>query len=175
MTKPKTAPKKKAAPARASKPAPLRKPKRGPTSRLQPTPEMAVRMKDFGTVMCTVREVAGCLGCDEASLLRFWAACPEMRAIYEQAMDDGKQSLRRAQFKNALEGNATMQIWLGKQLLGQRDQIDQTRTTKVDLSGLTMEQLDALETLLRAAGSNPAGPADTGGRAGGQAPSAVRH
>jgi hypothetical protein len=32
----------------------------------------------------------------------------------------GRISLRRAQFKAALEGNITAQIWLGKQLLGQR-------------------------------------------------------
>ena len=33
----------------------------------------------------------------------------------------GKISLRRAQFNKALRGNTTMQIWLGKQLLGQVD------------------------------------------------------
>jgi hypothetical protein len=30
-------------------------------------------------------------------------------------------TLRRMQMKLASEGNATMQIWMGKQLLGQRD------------------------------------------------------
>lgn len=33
----------------------------------------------------------------------------------------GKSSLRRAQWATALKGNATMQIWLGKQELGQKD------------------------------------------------------
>ena len=32
-----------------------------------------------------------------------------------------RQSLRRAQIKSALSGNATMLIWLGKQYLGQSD------------------------------------------------------
>ena len=32
-----------------------------------------------------------------------------------------KQKLRQAQIKNALSGNTTMQIWLGKQILGQSD------------------------------------------------------
>jgi hypothetical protein len=32
-----------------------------------------------------------------------------------------KQSLRRAQIKLALSGNAVMLIWLGKNLLGQSD------------------------------------------------------
>jgi len=33
-------------------------------------------------------------------------------------------SLRRAQIKTALDGNPTMQIWLGKQYLGQHDKIE---------------------------------------------------
>ena len=33
-----------------------------------------------------------------------------------------KQALRRAQLKNALGGNTSMQIWLGKNILGQSDQ-----------------------------------------------------
>ncbi len=35
-------------------------------------------------------------------------------------------SLRRAQWQNAMEGNATMQIWLGKQYLGQKNNLDVT-------------------------------------------------
>jgi len=34
----------------------------------------------------------------------------------------GENNLRLAQFKNALEGNTTMQVWLGKNWLGQRDE-----------------------------------------------------
>lgn len=33
----------------------------------------------------------------------------------------GDSLLRSAQFKNAMEGNTSMQIWLGKQRLGQRE------------------------------------------------------
>ena len=32
-----------------------------------------------------------------------------------------KESLRRQQYKMAMEGNVTMLIWLGKQLLGQKE------------------------------------------------------
>ena len=34
---------------------------------------------------------------------------------------EGKASLRRMQGKSAQDGNVTAQIWLGKQMLGQRD------------------------------------------------------
>jgi hypothetical protein len=33
----------------------------------------------------------------------------------------GRASLRRAQYQSAMSGNTTMQIWLGKQMLGQKD------------------------------------------------------
>lgn len=40
---------------------------------------------------------------------------------YERYTAKGKVDLRRAQYQTALEGNTTMQIWLGKQMLGQTD------------------------------------------------------
>jgi len=36
-------------------------------------------------------------------------------------LENGRSSLRRLQWKSATNGNITMQIWLGKQYLGQRD------------------------------------------------------
>jgi len=38
-----------------------------------------------------------------------------------KGLENGKSSLRRIQWKSALGGNTTMQIWLGKQYLQQRD------------------------------------------------------
>jgi hypothetical protein len=38
--------------------------------------------------------------------------------------DAGKATLRRAQWQKALSGNPTMLIWMGKQILGQRDKND---------------------------------------------------
>jgi len=50
---------------------------------------------------------------------------------YKKHGDEGKSSLRRNQWKSAQDGNVTMQIWLGKQMLGQRDKsdVDQTLLT----------------------------------------------
>ncbi len=50
-------------------------------------------------------------------------------AFYKQKRKGGKASLRRSQWLNAIDNkNTTMQIWLGKQYLGQSDknEIDQT-------------------------------------------------
>ena len=48
------------------------------------------------------------------------------REIMDRGYARGRISLRRAQMKLAEEGNATMGIWLGKQLLNPRDNIDTT-------------------------------------------------
>ena len=57
----------------------------------------------------------------------------------------GRISVRRAQMKLVESGNATMSVWLGKQLLGQRD------VTPLEVSGphgealkVSLETFDAL-------------------------------
>ena len=45
--------------------------------------------------------------------------------VFKQKRGKGKISLRRSQFRLA-EKNANMAIWLGKQYLGQKDNIDVT-------------------------------------------------
>lgn len=49
---------------------------------------------------------------------------PEIAAVVARGRALGRISLRRKQMQLAEEGNATMLIWLGKQLLGQRDNFD---------------------------------------------------
>ena len=44
--------------------------------------------------------------------------------VYKKFSGSGKASLRRWQFDNARKGNATMQIWLGRQYLGQSERQD---------------------------------------------------
>lgn len=41
--------------------------------------------------------------------------------IYLKGRESGKAKLRDVQLKSAMGGNVTMQIWLGKQYLGQTD------------------------------------------------------
>jgi hypothetical protein len=53
-----------------------------------------------------------------------------------------KISIRRQQLKLAEAGNATMLIWLGKQVLGQRDKIAQEIKVKDDgVTRITLEEL----------------------------------
>lgn len=43
---------------------------------------------------------------------------------FKRKASKGKMSLRRWQFDSARKGNVTMQIWLGKQYLNQKETID---------------------------------------------------
>ena len=66
-------------------------------------------------IHCTHTEIAAVVGCSVDTLTRRFAD------IIEKAREDGKSSLRRAQWKAALSGDRTLMIWLGKQHLGQND------------------------------------------------------
>lgn len=69
----------------------------------------------LASIHCTMEEIGYIVGCSVDTLEnRFSESIKEGRAR-------GRASLRRMQYEAAKKGNATMLIWLGKQLLGQRD------------------------------------------------------
>jgi hypothetical protein len=72
-------------------------------------------------INCTDKEIAHCLGVHEATLIRRKKQDSEFAETLERARSTGRMSLRRKQFEKANAGSDTMLIWLGKQLLGQRD------------------------------------------------------
>ena len=72
---------------------------------------------NLARVFCTQQEIANMLGVG----LRTLQYDDEFMRVYKEAHENAKSSLRRFQFKSAQEGNVTMQIWLGKQYLGQQD------------------------------------------------------
>jgi len=66
------------------------------------------------------------LGCKDIEIADWFGINAEtLRYNFKAELTKGreslKQSLRRAQIKTALSGNATLLIWLGKQILGQQD------------------------------------------------------
>ena len=74
-------------------------------------------------IQCTGEEIAGAVGCSYDTIER---ACKREQnmsfADYSaQKCAEGRASLRRNQWKAAENGNPTMLIWLGKQMLGQTD------------------------------------------------------
>ena len=55
--------------------------------------------------------------------------------FFKKNSEDGKMSLRRAQFKKAVvDGHPTMLVWLGKQMLGQRDHMEFSNAQPITLA-----------------------------------------
>jgi hypothetical protein len=78
-----------------------------------------VIVERLAAIMCTEAEIAAVLGVCVRTLQRDEEFC----RIYKKGMDAGRASIRRSQFEMMKAGNATMAVWLGKQYLGQKDQI----------------------------------------------------
>ena len=77
-------------------------------------------------IQCTKDEMCGIFNVHEETLTKWCHQEYSMgfSDIYKKLSSTGKMSLRRQQFKSAENGNVTMQIWLGKQYLGQTDKVE---------------------------------------------------
>lgn len=93
-------------------------------------PRKKIDQKQFENLcglQCTLEEICGffdvCTDTLETWCKRTYKA--NFSEVFSKKRGMGKISLRRNQWRLA-EKNATMAIWLGKQYLGQRDQIEAT-------------------------------------------------
>lgn len=85
------------------------------------------QIKAMVRIQCTRDEVCDVMQMDDKTLTKCLKDRGEasFSAFYKRHQGEGKASLRRAQWKAATENhNATMLVWLGKQMLGQRDQVE---------------------------------------------------
>jgi len=83
-----------------------------------PRPKLEIpdtKVEQLASYGCSNKEIAEYFECDESTIRkRFSVYLTKGRA-------SGKIRLRQFQWKSAEDGNVTMQIWLGKQILGQMD------------------------------------------------------
>jgi len=95
---------------------------------------------------CTLEEIAARLEVSEDTIQRAVkrAHNQTFAAYFGQKRKVGHASLRARQYQTAMEGNVTMQIWLGKQWLGQKDVVETT--------GRNTEMMDALIRAIQASG-----------------------
>lgn len=78
-------------------------------------PEQVIRL---ARLHCTMEEMASFFGCHRDTLHNNFSA------EIDKGRSEGNISLRRKQWQMAVEkGNVVMLIWLGKQMLGQRNEI----------------------------------------------------
>ena len=91
-------------------------------------PRKEIDQKQFENLcglQCTLEEICGWFGVTDKTLdgwckRTYHASFSE---VFKQKRGAGKISLRRSQWRLA-EKNANMAIWLGKQYLGQKDQVE---------------------------------------------------
>lgn len=95
--------------------------------------------------------IAGLLGIHPDTLYK---ACERdhkigFTAYSEQKRAEGKELLRAKQFETAMSGNVSMQIWLGKQHLGQRDKSDVDQTGAPSSLNITVDSSETVIELKR--------------------------
>ena len=92
---------------------------------LQTNAETLKSLKGLGRIQATYRESAAFFGVCLETFRIFLRDNEKARDVFEDSKQAGKTALRRLQIQSAEKGNVTMQIWLGKQMLGQTDRTDQ--------------------------------------------------
>ena len=107
-------------------------------------------------LQCTDEEIAAWFGVS-AKTIANRRKQPKFAEVMERGRAKGRVSVRRAQMKLLEAGNATMGVWIGKQVLGQRDVITTEHTGlsgvpiqvayKPDLTQLTDEELRNLREI----------------------------
>jgi hypothetical protein len=89
--------------------------------KLTDAPETLAQVQALGKIQCTMKEAAAVLGVTEKTFIEFLQRFKKANEAFVAGKEAGRASLRRQQWKLAESGHATMQIWLGKQYLGQAD------------------------------------------------------
>lgn len=134
-------------------PVPLARDKGGRPRILKPDERNLELLGRLGSIQATTREASAFFRVSEPTFLKFVSDFPLARAVWDEAREQGRMSLRRTQLNQALSGNPTMLVWLGKQYLGQTDVARLDATVKqetthivdsVDLAALSRDERDML-------------------------------
>ena len=111
---------------------------------------------------CTMPEIAAFFDVPLRTLEDKYTNDENVRNAIDKGRNEGKLSLRRKQIQIMDEtNNPTMAIWLGKQLLGQRDRQEILQDVHIeerkvlDLTRITDEDLNIIERALKYAVDEP--------------------
>jgi hypothetical protein len=129
-----------------------------------PKPKVEIDLDEFYKLcrlQCTQEEIAAWFGVSESTIARRVANVGRMFKDYRDAWTrgraEGRISVRRAQFQAMLAGDKTMLVWLGKQLLEQKDSVkESTKTIRIQDARKTL--VDEITEYLIENGSPAAGP-----------------
>lgn len=76
----------------------------------------------LATMHCSLQEIADCASTSVEVLEKRYSG------IIAKGRSEGKKSLRKAQMEKALSGDVRMLMWLGKQYLGQNENVQDTES-----------------------------------------------
>jgi hypothetical protein len=109
----------------------------------QGRPEVKIdwnKVDGYLKAQCNGTGIAGLLGISPETLYRHCQK--DHKVVFDvysaQKKSEGRELLRAKQHLTAMEGNVTMQIWLGKQYLDQKDRSD--FTTKDEQINITFSK-----------------------------------
>lgn len=101
--------------------------------------------RELAGIMCTEEEIGRVLGFSREWINKRKKTDAQLAEALELGRENGKATLRRLQWAGAMSGNATMLIWLGKQHLGQMDDVKRMEIElRKALDGLPDAQLEAI-------------------------------
>jgi hypothetical protein len=110
-------------------------------------PTLVAKLARIG---CTDREISGIVGMEESGVSKRFSD------ILRKSRETMRERLRRVQWKSAMKGNITMQIWLGKQMLGQADKAEVSGPNGTSLTVQIVNYIDRpnrdVQTIPAAAG-----------------------
>lgn len=106
-------------------------------------------MAKLVSIQCTQDEICGIIGMNTDTLNTRLKERGEggFSDFYKKHSDKGKASLRRLQWRAAEEGNPTMLVWLGKQMLKQRDKPEDDSKTAQEFAREIVEATSAMKKL----------------------------
>lgn len=121
------------------------------------------KLEQLAAVHCTEAEMAAQFNMSWPTFDKLRQQNPQIKEVIERGKYKGTSSLRSAQYKAALAGNPTMLIWMGKQILGQRDDIPTVidgQQQKAFLPKWLQRKLkaDIQEKMERSGSTNPSQP-----------------
>jgi hypothetical protein len=102
-----------------------------------------LQVEKLAAINCSYAEMAAVLNCSVDLLQR------RFPQVIEKGRETGKMSLKRKQYEVAMSGNVTMLIWLGKIILGQREE-QPSVTITAHPSPKTETALNEIKDLLKA-------------------------
>lgn len=113
-------------------------------------------IEKLSAIGCTNEEIAGVCGCSVRTL-EMYLKKPEFTAAKMRGLAKCQISMRRLQWKAAEKGDVRMLIFLGKQFLGQREELPidgrvsdpYGRSSMVPPTRLAVEQAEASEERMR--------------------------